>query len=164
MNKNKRAGKIFIILGITLISFYVAFQIITYNPQAIPEKPSSKKYLPDTNITCESLIPENLTIRLGYTGSAGLSPSNIMMQNYNSNCNSNTQVGQKIDEFTCTAYKNIKNRVSPNGIILRNYMVQYNFLFSEKNCTKFSSRQYSKLNQDYLNCKMIKSSCDWAYI
>ena len=152
-----------IMWAILLLIFVFGIYMINNSLQGDNGKPISKKYLPDTNTTCESLIPKNVTVKLGYTGSAGQSPNGLVMAGYTSTCNRNTQVGQRIDEFTCIADKDVKDRVSSDNVILRDYRLRYSFLLRDSNCTRFSSRQLSELSQDFLDCEVIQSSCDWAY-
>ncbi len=130
----------------------------------INEKP--RNLIPGTNYTCEDLIPESVLLvfpgdkyRAPTGGFTLLGNNESLLVNYG-DCKRNTQPGENINLFECDGSYSIFDRVTPEGIIQKNYRVKFHINSDNRNCT-FS---YNAGGGEAKICKVIFATCKWDYI
>ncbi|VVB77646.1 Uncharacterised protein [uncultured archaeon] len=124
--------------------------------------------VPNTNFSCNDLVPKTLFIRFSDSGY----PIELMsLSNYliNNNTLKNfpgkyclnhlpAKAGENINVgnlFYCYGSSDSSGGVNPNGIVEKSYKISYEFTLDKNNCTNLSS--FSR------KCSIDSISCSWNF-
>lgn len=147
-----------IIIGIAIFAFRGSKD--SGNPEA-DVYTTKKNFIPYANYTCEDLIPERLNIPLQggiptFFGGVKLNNNFIMTGSY---CKQTIIVGEKIGPFKCEGMTRNQKSISDEGIVLRDYLIFYDFSFDNSEC----DTSHFTAGYGYVDCKVLNFSCYWEY-
>ena len=127
---------------------------------------AKEDFLPDTNYTCKDLVPERLNLPLMHGTPYPWREPIVLKNNVSLGgepCLYNTNPGEKITGFTCKAFTRVTNRVSDEGVILKDYTLSYTLYFDDNECDGSHSSDGGIPGYGYIDCKVLDYSCSWKY-
>jgi hypothetical protein len=138
-------------------SFIIEEKEILNNSQQVPLK-TLRNYLPETNQTCDDLVPNEINLKIMMGGIPSLYGQNLLKNGedlWGTQCEYNKNVGQKASEFKCIGSFGSGQRLSEEGIILRPYFIEYVLYFDDDYCRQDKGGE--------ITCQILNHECKWEY-